>query len=199
MLKVLFVAFTYLTGLVLAWVAKLEGLAYHRKILFAFIFNPFILFVNNVWVETDIIIIFLYVVGYVSLCYGWNRSGDYRYLVFGALCIALAILSYYSIVLLVPTLVLYRSTLRKKLQLLAALLSTGAVLSVPLFAFNLATLPGDHERAHLAGGNAQPVLDLQPAWPSIRLNPEPPRTSFPRSVPRLRGGDSDSPEETRCK
>ncbi len=155
-LKVLFVAFTYLTGLVLAWVAKLEGLAYHRKILFAFIFNPFILFVNNVWVETDIIIIFLYVVGYVSLCYGWNRSGDYRYLVFGALCIALAILSYYSIVLLVPTLVLYRSTLRKKLQLLAALLSTGAVLSVPLFAFNLATLPG------VASGLISPVATLSP-------------------------------------
>ncbi|MGA8710758.1 MAG: hypothetical protein ACLP8Y_01175 [Thermoplasmata archaeon] len=140
LIKLLYLSLTYLTGLVLSRVAKFEGLAYHRKILYAFIFNPFLLFVNNVWIETDVIIVFLYVLGYAALYYGWDRGGEHRYLVFGVLCISLGIFSYYSIALIVPTLILYRETLRKKLELLVVFLAIGGLLSIPLLAFDLTSL-----------------------------------------------------------
>jgi hypothetical protein len=154
--KVLFVALTYLTGVVLARVARLEGLPYHRKVLYAFIFNPFLLFINNIWVETDVIIIFLYVLGYAALVYGWDRGGELRYLVFGVLCLALAVLSYYSVVLLIPTLLVYREPLRKKFQLLVTFLVIGGLLSIPLVLFNLTAL------ASLAAGTFMPSTGISP-------------------------------------
>jgi hypothetical protein len=139
-LKVLFLAITFLAGVALSRAAKLEGLTYHRKILYAFIFNPFVLFVNDVWVETDVIIICLVLLGYLALHYGWDRQGEVRYLVFGALCFGLAIFSYYSVAILVPTLVLYRPTTRTKLQTFGVLLAFGGLLAIPLLVFNLSAL-----------------------------------------------------------
>ncbi|MCI4319964.1 MAG: hypothetical protein L3K23_07540 [Thermoplasmata archaeon] len=138
--KLLFLALTLLTGLVLGRVAELERLPYHRKIAYAFLFNPFVLFVNDVWVETDSIVILLYVLGYVALRYGWDRTGENRFLVLSALCIGLAVFSYYSIVLLVPTLILYRAGRRRKLLALTAFVGVGAFLAAPLVIFHLTSL-----------------------------------------------------------
>jgi hypothetical protein len=136
-LKALYLVLTYFAGWILGWIARAEGLPYHRKIRLAFLFSPFILFVNNVWVETDIIIILLYLLGFAALHYGWERRGELRFLILGVLCIALGVFSYYSIILLIPTLILFRGTLRKKLQTLVAFAIAGAVLAIPLVFFGL--------------------------------------------------------------
>ncbi|MCI4351783.1 MAG: hypothetical protein L3K14_00110 [Thermoplasmata archaeon] len=156
LLKVVFMVLTYLSGLTLSRVAKLEGLEYHRKILYAFVLNPFILFVNDVWVETDVIIIFLYLLGYVSLYYGWQKGGELRYLVLGALLLSLAFLSYYSVVLLLPTLILYRATNRQKIQTLLAFLGMGGLLSIPVILFKLSSV------GTLAAGLQAPGTGVSP-------------------------------------
>jgi hypothetical protein len=136
-LKVIFAGATAVAGWVLSRIARLEGLAYHRKILYAFIFNPFILFVNDVWVETDVLIILLYVVGFAAVHYGWDRHGELRYLVLGVLCITLAVISYYSVVLLVPTLIIFRNTRRSQLSTLAGFAIAGCLLAIPFVGFGL--------------------------------------------------------------
>lgn len=136
-LKALYLALTYVTARVVDRVAEIEGLAYHRKLMWAFLLNPFLLFVNNIWVETDVIIVFLYVVGFAAIRYGWDRRGELRYLVLGVLAITLAIVSYYSIILLVPTLLIYRTSTTRRLQLLLAFLVAGGLFAVPLVFFGL--------------------------------------------------------------
>ncbi|MGA8710765.1 MAG: hypothetical protein ACLP8Y_01140 [Thermoplasmata archaeon] len=154
--KILYLTLTFSCGVVLSRIAQLEGLKYHRKILYAFIFNPFLLFINNVWVETDIIAIFLYVVGYAALYYGWERGEELRYLVLGGLCIVLAIFNYYSLLLLLPTLILYRSSLRKRLQTLLVFLGLGALLGLPLIVFQLTAVSG------LSSNLQSPAVGISP-------------------------------------
>ena len=155
--KLLFLALTLLTGLVLGRVAELEGLSYHRKIVYAFLFNPFVLFVNDVWVETDSIVILLFVLGYVALRYGWDRRGESRYLVLGALAIGVAVVTYYSIVLLIPAIILYRQGRRRQLEAVAAFVGIGALLSLPLVGFQLTSL------VNLAGGLQSASSGVEPS------------------------------------
>ena len=155
-LKVVYLVLTYCSGIVISRIAQREGVKNHQKLFLAFIFNPFVLFVNNVWVETDIVIIFLYLLGFWALHYHWGERGDYRYLIFGVLCIALGTFSYYSIALLVPTLILYSGTLRRQLQALAAFAIAGILFTLPLVIYDLSSLGGLAAAVQSPGSGVSP-------------------------------------------
>lgn len=136
-LKLVALMFTYLGGYLLWKVARAEGYVHPKVILYSFILNPFILLVDDVWVETDAIVMFLIILGYVLIYYGWHRNGNFASLALGAACIVWCVFSYYFLVVLLPTLILYRHGTRNKLTTIGVMLLFLAAFAIPVLEFGL--------------------------------------------------------------
>lgn len=138
-LKVIALAFTYMAGYLLWRIAKAEGCRRPEVILYSFVLNPFITMVNVVWVQTDALVTCLLLFGYALLYYGWHRNSSLPALALGSACLLWTVFSYYSLVVLLPTLIIYRDGVRAKLVTLGMFALIAEVLAVPILRFDLVT------------------------------------------------------------
>jgi hypothetical protein len=136
-LKLLALAATYLAARLLLRIALREKYAYWKAIYLGFLFNPFLLFVNVIWIETDVFIILALLVGYYFLNYGWGRSSDPLSLACGAVALLGASFAYYSPFLLLPAFIVYGHGLRGRLTTALAFGVFGLLMAVPLLYFVL--------------------------------------------------------------
>jgi hypothetical protein len=138
-LKLLALVATYLAARLLLRIAVREGYTYWKAIYLGFLFNPFLLFVNVIWIETDVFIILAILLGFYLLCYGWSRSADLLGLTAGAITLLAAAFAYFSPILLLPAFIVYSRTLRERLGTGVALVALGLLMAVPFLFFHLTT------------------------------------------------------------
>ncbi|MCI4362936.1 MAG: hypothetical protein L3K13_01340 [Thermoplasmata archaeon] len=138
-LKLLALAATYLAARLLLRIALRERCTNWRAIYLTFLLNPFLLLVNVIWIETDIFVILALLVAFYFYHYGWHRSGDLLALACGLTALLWAGFSYFAPLLLVPTLVVYGSTLKRRLSSFALVAAMGALFAVPFLVFQFSS------------------------------------------------------------
>jgi hypothetical protein len=138
-LKLLALAATYLSARILLRIAIREKIASWKAIYLTFLFNPFILFVNVIWLETDIFVILAILIGFYFIHYGWDRSNDVAALALGSTAILWAVFSYYSPILLIPAFVICCAPGRKRAVSLLTFVVLGIVFAIPLLVFQLSS------------------------------------------------------------
>ncbi|MGD0588774.1 MAG: hypothetical protein ABSA63_08305 [Thermoplasmata archaeon] len=139
LLKLLALGATYLAARILLRIAVRERVANWKALYLTFLFNPFILFVNVVWMETDIFVMLAILIGFYFIYYGWDRSYDLLALVAGATAVLWAVFSYYSPILLIPAVIVYCASRKQQTTTLLTFVVVGVVLAIPLVAFQLSS------------------------------------------------------------
>jgi hypothetical protein len=139
LLKALAAAATYGGGLLCYRIAVRHRLVGARKLFYAFAFNPFFLFINDIWVETDVLIIVLVLAGYYLLREPSRRpaAGETPRLLLGTAAIVVAVLGYYSPAVLVPALVIYAGPRARQIRAAIWFVVLGAILAAPVVLFHL--------------------------------------------------------------
>ncbi|MCI4351769.1 MAG: hypothetical protein L3K14_00040 [Thermoplasmata archaeon] len=161
LLKALAVGATYAGALLCYRIAVRRRLPSARKLFYAFAFNPFFLFINDIWVETDVLIIVLILAGYYLLREPSTRSaaGEVPRLALGTLVIVVAALGYFAPAIIIPALVLYAGP--RALQVRAAVwfAALGAIFAAPILLFHLDS-GAALQLATVGGVNVYSVLNL---------------------------------------
>lgn len=140
LLKVLGILAGFLAARVAYEIAVREGVSNPKMIFYAVLFNPFLIFVNSVAGDADLLIVFLLFLAIFLFRYGWRRPVHFPAVLLGTVAISLTVLSYYFTLLLVPTLLLWLDGRRTKLVALALLAVVLAVFALPIVLFGLGSV-----------------------------------------------------------
>jgi len=147
LLKLIGLAAGFLAARVVYEIAVREGAPGAKAIFYAVLFNPFLIFVNSVAGDADLVVVFLVVLAVFLFRYGWVRPVHLPAVLLGAVAISLTVLSYYFTLLLVPTLLLWIDGRKAKVLAVGLLGAVVAVLAVPIVALGL----GSPNPSSLAG------------------------------------------------
>lgn len=169
-LKAILLFFTLTSFKILESMKNHQGLRIPDVILLAFLFNPFILFVNNIWVETDSIVIFFILAGLHFLQKVDANTQKLRNLVVGSVPLALAVFSYYYVLLLLPTLIAFRKFKRDRILLFIILIAEGGLFSLPMLLFRATSQAVFDETSNIIV-NWYSFLNLFPSLNSLALYP----------------------------
>lgn len=137
LLKAIGVVAGFLAARVVYEIAVRESLPNPKAIFYAALFNPFLIFVNSIAGDADVVILLFVVLAVFLFRYGWRPPTHVPAVLLGAVAISLTVLSYYFTLLLVPTLVLWLEGRRAKLEAVLLLAGVAAVLALPVVVFGL--------------------------------------------------------------
>lgn len=137
--KLPLLAATFAAAVVLYAVARREGLSVEssKTVFLSFLFSPFLLFVDDVWGETDAFVILFLLLGFALIRYGSRDPYDGRAVALGALALAWIAFSYYSPAVFLPAFVVYAAGPARKVALLSYLAAYGALFALGAFGFGL--------------------------------------------------------------
>jgi hypothetical protein len=145
-------------------IAVREGSPHARTIFMALLLNPFFIFVNAIWGETEVLIVLLLLCAVFLLRYGQARETNYPALVLASVALALSAFTYFFTLLLIPALLVYLDGGRRRLTTLALLVAVFGVFAIPYFLFGLAS----YTSSSLSGAvNGYSILYVFPN--SVRL------------------------------
>ena len=135
--KILAIVATYLAGISLYRIARRQRPGTERVLLYAFLFNPVLLLVNDIWIESDIFVILC---TFLALEFLWSRpdaEGGARRTLSGAAALIWATVGYYSAVILIPSFLAYAQKKGARPRLAFALVLWGIVFVIPIVAYHL--------------------------------------------------------------
>ena len=118
-------------------IARRESVGSARAIFLAVLFNPFLIFVNSIAGDADLLVVFLVFLAVFLFRYGWKTPVHIPAILLGAVAISLTVLSYYFTLLLIPTLILWIDGRKAKLYAVAVLAATLVVLALPIAVLGL--------------------------------------------------------------
>jgi hypothetical protein len=118
-------------------IALNEGSPHARTVFTSLLLNPFLIFVNAVWGETEIFVVLLLLCAVFFLRYGQGHPANYPALLLGSVALALTAFAYFFTILLVPALLIYIDGGRRRLTALAAIVLVFAVFAIPYLFYGL--------------------------------------------------------------
>jgi len=118
-------------------IAVRESAPNPRAIYLAVLFNPFLIFVNAIAGDPDLLVVVCLVLAVFLFRYGWQKPVHVPAVMLGAVAISLTVVGYYFTLLLVPTMLLWVEGRRTQLLALGTVAAALAVFAVPTFLFGL--------------------------------------------------------------
>ena len=137
LLKLLGVVAGFFAARIVYEIAVRESAPNPRAIYLAVLFNPFLIFVNAIAGDPDLLVVVCIVLAVFLFRYGWQRPVHVPAVVLGAVAISLTVVGYYFTLLLVPTMLLWVEGRRTQLFALALVAAVLAVFAVPTLLFGL--------------------------------------------------------------
>ena len=139
-LKVIGVAAGYLAARVVYEIAHREGRSNPKTYFYAVLFNPFLIFVNSIAGDADLIVVMLVFLAVFLFRYGWSPKVNLPAVIFGATAVSLTVLTYYFTLLFVPTLILWIEGRRNKLLAIVLMAAVLVVFGLPIVGFGLGSV-----------------------------------------------------------
>ena len=130
--KLVLIAATYLAALILLRILTEERVRSWKVLYYTFLLNPFLLFVNDVWMESDALILLGILAAIFLFRYEWERRRNPFGLYGGAVALATVSLAYFTPIFLVPAFVVYARDRSSSVRTLVAIAVAGAVYGAPM-------------------------------------------------------------------
>ena len=114
-----------------------EGSPRARTVFTALLLNPFLIFVNAIWGETELFIVLLLVCAVYLLRYGQGRPTNYPALLLGSVALAMTAFAYFFTILLIPALLVYIEGSRQRITSFVVIAVVVAVFAIPFLIYGL--------------------------------------------------------------
>lgn len=139
--KLIALVFTIGSSLLIYRILLLKGISLKKAktAMLAFLFSPFIIFVDYVWVQPEFYSIFFLLLGFYAIEKHNNLNGKFLELLVASFSLLIAGITFYFPLLLIPGYFIYVRGKIPKVKFLLALVVSGIVLLVPIVLFNLKT------------------------------------------------------------
>ncbi len=139
-LKAIGVVAGFLAARIAFEIARREGKPNPKTFFYAILFNPFLIFVNAIAGDPDLLVVFLVFLAVFLFRYGWKPKVNVPAVVLGAVAISLTVLTYYFTLLFVPTLILWLDGRRHKLLSVVLLGVVLAIFALPIVVLGLGSI-----------------------------------------------------------
>lgn len=128
-LKIILFVFTLLTAVLLYAIVSRRNRKFAQMAFLFTLLNPGIIYVNYIWAQLDIFPVFFVALSYYYIYYHEKRNNGFMYTLISFIPLFIAIFSFYYAVLIIPTVIVYSQSWRKRLNFIVS----GLVLGIPLY------------------------------------------------------------------
>ena len=151
--KLISLFFTYISAVLIYKIVSQVSESKAKLSFIAFLFNPFIIFVNDVWVQPEFIPIF-FITYALYIFIRRNREPTYGDVLKISMSLLIATLTFYFPIFLFPTFLVYSKKVRGAVYLLLTFISLSFVYIIIILEFHLSSTFINA----LASGSSSPVV-----------------------------------------